>query len=398
MHVAEAWLNLARAKSRALLSLAGVVLASAAVVGTLQLGASFEAQSAAQFLALQPDLWVLRAPHSVNRTTLALPRSEVLAMPAQLASVRSAVPVSAAYRMVSRTSTGHLARAPAAEAASVVALSTPLAQLLGLQIAQGRTLTRHDQNQRHVLLGAELAQRLAGTGAPVQQGEAVRLNDTLHRVVGVLKPGDFPAGLPINLNDSAFGPESAASPAGQRVEFALLQVRHDLPTEQVQHAIQDYWARRLGGALPTLERPVRLVAAMNGQQALLAAVLGSTAALAILLGGLGMANTLLVSVAQRRVEIGIRMAIGAQPVDICTLFLVEAAVLSTAGGVLGALLGSVASAVFAAAAHLPQVAVPLAWVLGPALCVATGLLAGFYPAWRASRLHPIHAMQGSDVS
>jgi len=122
----------------------------------------------------------------------------------------------------------------------------------------------------------------------------------------------------------------------------------------------------------------------------------SIALISLLVGGIGIMNIMLVSVTERTREIGIRKAIGAKRIDILWQFLIESLVVTTFGGVLGVLSGVSATRIaerFNIGGDNPYSVTPL-WVLvGLAVAAATGLVAGVYPAWRASRLDPIEALR-----
>jgi len=122
----------------------------------------------------------------------------------------------------------------------------------------------------------------------------------------------------------------------------------------------------------------------------------SIALISLVVGGIGIMNIMLVSVTERTREIGIRKAIGAKRIDILWQFLIESLVVTTFGGVLGVLSGVTATRIaerFQIGGDNPYAVTPL-WVLvGLAVAAATGLVAGVYPAWRASRLDPIEALR-----
>jgi ABC-type antimicrobial peptide transport system permease subunit len=110
-------------------------------------------------------------------------------------------------------------------------------------------------------------------------------------------------------------------------------------------------------------------------------------------GGVGIMNIMLVSVTQRTREIGLRMAVGARARDILWQFLTEAILLCLAGGIAGILLGHAATATVTALLHWPTIMSLATVVVAVAVCTVAGLLFGFYPAWKASRLDPIVALR-----
>ena len=104
-------------------------------------------------------------------------------------------------------------------------------------------------------------------------------------------------------------------------------------------------------------------------------------------------NIMLVSVTERTREIGLRMAVGAEPRDILRQFLTEAVVLCLVGGTLGIALGRSSSYIVTSVLHWPTAASIGAIVAAVIVSATVGVVFGFYPAWKASRLHPIEALR-----
>jgi len=176
---------------------------------------------------------------------------------------------------------------------------------------------------------------------------------------------------------------SAASPAeavaATEEMYDLLAARHaNAPGEE-----EDFTVRNMAEMFETSLAASRVMARL----------LAAIASISLVVGGIGIMNILLVSVTERTREIGVRLAVGAKARHILLQFLVEAIVLSTAGGLLGALLGVGAATTIGRLAGWPVLVSPPAVALALVFSSAVGLLFGVYPASRAARLDPIVALR-----
>jgi ABC-type antimicrobial peptide transport system permease subunit len=118
----------------------------------------------------------------------------------------------------------------------------------------------------------------------------------------------------------------------------------------------------------------------------------SVAVISLVVGGVGIMNIMLVSVTERTREIGLRMAVGARACDILWQFLIEAVVVCLAGGVAGVVLGRGVAVTITALLHWPTMPSLLAIIAAVAVSMIVGIVFGYYPAWKASRLDPIAAL------
>jgi putative ABC transport system permease protein len=116
-------------------------------------------------------------------------------------------------------------------------------------------------------------------------------------------------------------------------------------------------------------------------------------AISLVVGGIVVMNIMLVSVAERKKEIGLRMAVGARRIDILRQFLIETVVLTLGGGVFGIVSGFLLAKLISIAIGFPMLISPASVLLGIGVSSAVGIISGIYPAWRASSLSPVEAMR-----
>jgi putative ABC transport system permease protein len=271
-------------------------------------------------------------------------------------------------------------------------------------VAVGRFLNKQEEESAATaaVLGQTVVQNLFGAGQnPVDQ--TIRINNVPFRVVGVLMPkGQSTQGQ--DQDDAVFIPFSTAErkvlgtrmlgsvgaimvsavspeaiPEAQRQITNLLRERHRIRRGQND----DFTIRNLADVAATAQSTSQV---MN-------ILLASVASVSLLVGGIGIMNIMLVSVTERTREIGIRMAVGAKSRHILTQFLLEAVVLSSIGGVVGAVLGVVGAKLVSALASWPTIVPPDAIILAISFSAAVGIFFGFYPARKAARLDPIQALR-----
>jgi putative ABC transport system permease protein len=143
----------------------------------------------------------------------------------------------------------------------------------------------------------------------------------------------------------------------------------------------------------TISQPSAALTAQADAQSALNSLFLGLGAVALLVGGVGVANIMIISVLERRSEIGLRRALGATRGNIRTQFLSEAILLSLCGGAIGVALGSLATAVYAHAKHWTIVIPAEAWAGGIGAAMAIGTIAGLLPALRAARMSPTEALR-----
>jgi putative ABC transport system permease protein len=185
---------------------------------------------------------------------------------------------------------------------------------------------------------------------------------------------------PIDVHGLMISATSADTTArAQKQVTDVLRQRH-----HINEGDQDDFAVRYQAELKSLG---------DGIFGMLSLLIVAVAAVSLLVGGIGVMNIMLVSVTERTKEIGIRMAIGAREADIMVQFLVESIVLALAGGILGSAIGYGATLGLSLGLGVSMSVDPGALVLALGVSSAIGIVFGFFPARRAARLDPVHALQ-----
>lgn len=283
-------------------------------------------------------------------------------------------------------------RIPASESTgiSVLATKNDLPGTVGAAVASGVFLNDAIGEYPAVVLGADAAERLGVASADPRQ--QVWLGGEWFSVVGVLQP----VPLAPELDDAALVGWSVAR---ERLDFDGHPTR--IYTRSMDQRVTDVQSVLGATANPEnpdavqVSRPSEALAANEAADRTMNGMLLGLGAIALLIGALAMANTMVLSVLERRGEIGLRRSLGATRGQLRAQFLTEASLLSGLGGVAGVLVGIGVTAGYALARQWP-IAVPLWAMLGGVLAtLVIGALAGLYPAVRAARLAPTEALAAS---
>ncbi len=285
---------------------------------------------------------------------------------------------------------------------SVIGSRLPYFDVRNLKVDKGDkwTVEAEALKEKVCLIGVTTARELYGSLDPI--GRYLRIGRYNYRILGVLEAkGNSPFGddqdeivlmpittlrthvlqaRPIDVHGLMISATSAetTSRAQKQVTDVLRQRHH------INEGDQDDFAVRSQAELKSLG---------DGIFGILSLLIVAVAAVSLLVGGIGVMNIMLVSVTERTKEIGIRMAIGAREADIMVQFLVEAIVLALAGGVIGSAIGYGATFALSLGLGVSMSVDPGALMLALGVSSAIGIVFGFFPARRAARLDPVHALQ-----
>lgn len=273
---------------------------------------------------------------------------------------------------------------------AVMAAQTDLLDTVGATVAAGSFLNEATQDFPAVVLGSTAAERLGVGSAGTDQ--QVYLGGQWFTVVGILEP----VPLAVELDTAALvGWPVAESMLGFDGFPTTIYTRTDPAVVEPVQGVLDMTANPEAPHEVDVSRPSDALAAQHAADSTLNALLLGLGAVALLVGGIGVANTMVISVLERRGEVGLRRALGATRGNIRSQFLMEALLLSALGGAAGVILGIGVTGLYSTVQGWPTVVPAWAMALGLGSTMVIGALAGLYPAIRASRLAPTEALASS---
>ena len=392
---------LRRNKLRSALAMLGIVIAVAAVVSTVSLGQGAKAKVAQQMASLGSNLLMV-VPGSMNTRGVATGAgaTQNLTLDDARAIERELPQAVAAVAPVNRSG-AQVIYGDANWFTQVMGSTASYLQVRQWSVAQGEPFGREEEaaGAKVCLIGQTVKEKLFGESNAI--GEQIRVKHVPCKVVGVLaakgqgnwgQDQDDVIVMPWSTlvrriqgsQADTVGMLMVEARSGQvadaqREVTSLLKQRH----HQADAAEPDFQIRNL----------TEIQNSANEQTNTLSLLLGSIALISLVVGAIGIANVMLVSVTERTREIGIRMAVGARGRDVLIQFLTEAVVLAAIGGLIGLGLGALVSWIMAVKAEWPTLLSPGVMLGTVLLAGLAGVVAGFYPALRASRLDPIEALR-----
>jgi putative ABC transport system permease protein len=386
------------------LTMLGILIGIAAVILTVGLGEGAQVQVASAINSLGTNLLVI-SPGSTttsgvrgglgSATSLTVDDADALDSHTVAPDISAVAPSDSRSTALSVGTTNWTT--------SVVGTTPQWLSVRARTLSEGRFISASDVSSEAAVtvLGTTTAQQLFGAADPV--GRTVTIGSTPFTVIGVLASAgtsstatnqDDQAVVPISTAaDRLFGGTSRTSVQSIYVEAASSDSLSAAYQEANDELLNLHHITNPTAADFTIASQQSLLSTATSVDRTLTILLGGIAGISLLVGGIGVMNIMLVSVTERIREIGLRKAIGANPTVIRRQFLVEAALLGLAGGLLGVLLGIAGALVLPSLIGTTITVSPLATIGAIVVAICIGMAFGVYPASRAARLAPIDALR-----
>lgn len=390
MHMAL--INIVQNKMRSFLTVLGIIIGVASIIALITIVNGVQTEMLNQFNALGANTLSVTASGSALKQGITVAEMDKIADLPGVASVSPNVPASAPV----------IADGERRDKVGVSGKSAAYFKKEDDLITSGRGLLEPDvKNQTNVCVVDHtfVEKCLDGTKDPV--GQTITIGGVRYEIIGVAGDSSGVAAAMSGSSDngSVMIPyQNALRLMNQNSVMSFeVYVKDDASIDEVKDGVEQLLASFFNYKDDTytvinIQSMLDMIKTMQG---ILQGVLAGVASIALLVGGIGIMNMMLVSVTERTVEIGLRKALGAKPTDIQMQFLLEAVVLSLAGGAIGLVLGILISWVASVLISMPFVLSWFAIILGVGFSAAVGIIFGWAPARKASSLSPIDALRSN---
>lgn len=394
LHIQEGLSNLLASKLRSFLAILGILVGTASVVAMISSGNLATQAALKQFKQLGTNLMsisLFEQNHDAKKSANTIKKFDLqAALNLQTASpdISLVAPYVSLYEPVSFK--GHMINN-----ATIVAATDNMQAAIKISLARGRFISFLDRSNYYAVIGHDLYQHLQGYTQDAIIGQQIYLGQHIFTIIGVANAWRENTFFNADINQALIIPISTASSLSKyaAIHNMVLRLRKKFNIDEVTNAIHRYFKRVAPNQQLYLRSAKQIIESMKNQRHIFTIYLGLIGGISLLVGGIGVMNIMLVSVVERKREIGIRMAVGARRKDIRLLFLIEALSLSLFGGIMGVLLGILTSYIIAHFAQWDFMIFFTPALIGFLVSVATGIFFGFYPAYKASQLDPIDALR-----
>lgn len=390
-HAHHALLNLKASKMRSFLALLGIWVGTASVVALMNFGQIATEKALEQFKALGTDLLAISLYQKVQSGTTTSPESISLPVwrqfPEWISAIKEIAPYNTAYQSMSYG--GRMLKGV------IIGADETLADIIQIHLAEGFFVSFVQSFEHFCVIGANMAQQMRAntTGSPL--GKQLQIGQALYTVIGIAKPWKENVFFNEDINQAVIIPIAGTALVKKEsaINNAVLKLKPNIHIDDVIAQIQQRIAEIAPKQSAFVRSAKQIIENMENQGRIFTLLLAVIGGISLMVGGIGVMNVMLVSVAERRKEIGIRKAVGGKNSEIQALFLMESIVLSLVGGVLGIFSGLFITWIIAYFSHWPFLIYWLAVCVGFFVSVSVGIFFGYYPARRAAALEPVVSLR-----
>lgn len=388
--IREALSNLWVSKLRSILTLLGILIGTASVVALVSSGQLATQHALAQFKTLGTDLLAVTinsSGDSQSDQNIKLDLSKMPAIGAAAPDILLMAPYSNYYGNISYKGTQI--------EGGIIGAAEELQAVIKIPLAEGRFVNELDGYEFYAVIGDAIAEKMKIAGAFDPLGEQLVVGNNVYTIIGVAQAWPQNMFMFADIDNSVIVPlrNSFLLSKYVQIQNIIFKLKPNSDIDKVQNEI----TASINQAVPNQQLFFRsakqLIVSMEKQRETLTLLLGLIGGISLIVGGIGVMNIMLVSVIERRREIGIRLAIGATGKDIAWMFLTEAIVLTVLGGLIGVILGVGVSFIAAEVSGWGFEFFILPPLVGFSVSFLVGMISGFYPAYKASQLDPITTLR-----
>jgi putative ABC transport system permease protein len=405
--VTTAWTGIISHKLRSILTILGIVIGVAAVIALMSIGKGTEQSIISGIEGLGTNLLFIQPGFTSQSggvrgamgSSQSLTVEDAEAIKEQISNINYVSPVSNSFSQIVAGSENINSR--------VIGITPEYQEMFNMELDYGVFISDADYKKANkvAVIGPDANENLFGGANPI--GQTIRVGNNILYVIGVFQSKGSTM-MSTMSDDSIIIPLTTMFQTSSRSQTTsgenivgniYIELTDQKYSDAVISDITDLlrYRHRITANVDdddfSITSQEEMIATISEAMSSMTFLLGAIAAISLLVGGIGVMNIMLVSVMERTREIGIRKALGAEEIEIITQFLIEAAFLTIAGGIIGIGVGWGASYLVGNLMNTPTVVTADIVILAFSISVGIGLVFGLYPAWRASRLSPIEALR-----
>lgn len=392
-HAKEGLLNLYFAKLRSILALLGVLVGTASVVAMVLGGELATNEALKQFQSLGTDLFAVSINSSSEDNKEAAGKAENL-------SLQQALDIAAGNKDILKVAPYTQVFHPIFYNGNpingiILGVTDSFADIAQVKLQEGRFVSTFDRYEFYCVIGHDIYEAMKKISNKDPIGQQLQIGKNIFVIIGVADAWPENGFVYANIDTSVLVPLMASTVVSKYATITniIMRLAPEADIPKVQEYLTNFINNFLSGKSFSFRSAKQIIAKMRKQSDILTVFLGLIGSVSLIVGGIGVMNIMLVSVMERRREIGIRLAVGARRSDIGALFLMEAVMLSLVGGFMGVVIGILIAYIIALLWHWQFTLFLWPPLAGFSVSVAVGIFSGFYPAYLASKLDPIEALR-----